>query len=70
MNDTCHFCGQEIESEEELFVSDEQDTCHKRCLERRLVALEFKGVKDEIIDVLLESFKPAREKKKRRFLFF
>lgn len=70
MNDTCRFCGQEIETEEELFVSDERETCHQRCLERRLVGLEFQGVKAEIIDVLLDSFKPAKPKKKRRFLFF
>ncbi|MDT8445579.1 MAG: hypothetical protein RRB13_01625 [bacterium] len=68
MSETCEFCGQEITAEEERWISDEEESCHRRCLERKLVALEFKGVKGEIIDVLLDSFKPA--KKKRRFKFF
>ena len=68
MAETCQFCGQEISVSESVFVSDEQEHCHQRCLERKLVGLEFKGVKPELIEAILQSFKP-QPKKKKRWLF-
>ncbi|OGG95197.1 MAG: hypothetical protein A2508_07490 [Candidatus Lambdaproteobacteria bacterium RIFOXYD12_FULL_49_8] len=66
--DYCSICGFGLLDPAEVFVSEDQEKCHRRCLERKIVSLELKGVRPELVDVLLESFKPA--KKKKRFWGF
>jgi len=68
MAETCRFCGLDIEEDQPLFVSEDAEHCHQKCLERRLVGLEFKGVKPELIEAILQSFNPPP--KKRRSWFF
>jgi len=68
MAETCRFCRNEIQAEEPVFISEDEEQCHQKCLERRLVGLEFKGVKPELIEAILQSFSPPP--KKRRSWFF
>ena len=64
----CSFCGLRFEEGQEAFLSEESDKCHQKCLERKIVSLELKGVRPELVDVLLASYKPV--KKKKRFRIF
>ncbi|OGH02013.1 MAG: hypothetical protein A2600_04710 [Candidatus Lambdaproteobacteria bacterium RIFOXYD1_FULL_56_27] len=70
MSESCQFCGREIEPQEPIFRSEDQEVCHQKCLERKLVGLELKGVKTELVDALLGSFRPAEKKTRFGFLRF
>ena len=65
MAGTCLFCGAEMLDTDPIFISEDQEKCHQKCLERKLVGLEFKGVQPELIEAILNSY--TQQPKKQGF---
>lgn len=63
----CTLCKQMIEEQDKAFF-EEGRWSHLRCIKAKLNKLKATRVNPEVIDVILESYEPKQEaKKKRRF---